>query len=114
VKSIRVLCVLAALSCFSLVGCGDDNSNDSGGNADLKAAVASCEKLCDAQEAKKCESGITISAADCKQFCQIINAYPASCAAKWKAYADCTDKQADACTAQTSCSAEQEAANSCK
>ncbi|HEY5956062.1 MAG TPA: hypothetical protein VIV60_05890 [Polyangiaceae bacterium] len=112
-KSIRLLCVLLALSPFTLIGCGDDSDN---GNADAKAYVASCEKLCAAQDAKKCDTGaFAVTVDDCKGFCQFVAGATGDCAAKYKAYGECTDKAEDACTAETTCSSQQEAAtNACK
>lgn len=112
-KSTRLICVLLALSPFTLIACGDDSSNDSGGNADAKAYLASCEKLCVAQDAKKCDTGgLTMTVEECKDWCQIATAMTGDCAAKYKAYGECTDKLEDVCTADTACSSQMEAASS--
>ena len=101
-----------SLSALMAVGCGDDSSSDSGGNADAKAYIASCEKLCVAQDTAKCDTGgMTITVADCKSLCQIAGGFTGDCATKYKLYGECTDKQTDVCAADTACATEMETAS---
>lgn len=112
--SIRQLCALTlSLSALLAIGCGDDNSDDNGGgNADAKAYIASCERLCVAQDAAKCDTGgLEMTVDDCKSLCQIGAGFTGDCAAKYKLYGDCTDKLTDVCTADTACSTEMETAS---
>jgi hypothetical protein len=112
-NSFRRFCVLGiSLTALSLVGCGDDSNNNSS-NADAQAYLASCQKLCDAQAAKACDTGgLTVTAADCKNLCQLATTMTGDCAAKYKAYGQCTDTAPDVCTADTTtCATQLSAAN---
>lgn len=95
------------------VGCSDDSSDDTdNGGSDAQAYVASCQNLCVKQDAAKCDTGgFTITVDDCKTLCQIAAGFTGDCAAKYKAYGECTDAQTDVCAADTNCTTQMQAAS---
>lgn len=114
-NSLKWFCAILSLSALSLPACGGDDKKDSGLSADAQAYLTSCQNLCVKQDTAKCTGAITMTLADCKDLCQVMaQALPANCAAKYKAYGLCTDNASDACTADTACSSQLEAANTCK
>jgi hypothetical protein len=112
VISIKQLCALGvSFSVLMVVGCSDDSS-DNGGNADAKAYITSCEKLCVAQDTAKCDTGgLTITVADCKTLCQLAAGFTGDCAAKYKLYGQCTDNLTDPCTADSACATQMDTAS---
>ena len=114
-NSLKWLCAVLSLSALSLPACGGDDKSSSSMNADAQAYLTSCQNLCVSQDTAKCTGAIVMSVADCKSLCQAFaESIPAACAAKYKAYGQCTDNGSDPCTADTACSTQLEAANTCK
>lgn len=113
-NSFKWLCAALALSALSLPACGGDDKKNSP-NPDAQAYLTSCQNLCVKQDTAKCTSVVTMTLADCKSLCDALSqAIPGTCAAKYKAYGQCTDNASDACTAETACSTQMEAANTCQ
>jgi len=111
VNSFKWLCAMFTLTTLCVPACGSDDSNKNNTNADAQAYLTSCQNLCVKMDTAKCTSAITISLADCKTLCQAASGMTGDCAAKYKAYGQCTDNATDPCTAESSCSTQMEAAS---
>jgi hypothetical protein len=111
VNSIKWLCAVLSLSALCLPACGSDDGNKNSTNADAQAYLTSCNNLCVKQDTAKCDTSGVFTLDDCKTFCQFANGMTGDCAAKYKAFGQCTDNASDPCTAETACSTQSEAAN---
>ena len=112
-NSIKWLCAVLSLSALCLPACGSDDGNKNSTNADAQAYLTSCNNLCVKQDTAKCDTGgFTITVDDCKTLCQgMVQGMTGDCAAKYKAYGQCTDGASDPCTADTTCSTQMQAAS---
>jgi len=88
---------------LGVVGCGSDDSNNSGNNS---AKLASCKQVCEKQAAASCPIAFPVD--DCKQICDAHSQASAACQDALKANSDCQLAQADICSG-SGCDAQENA-----
>jgi len=98
---IRNYAAIALLMAFALVGCGSEDDEGGGGDADGAAAKTACEAYCDATLG--CTEFAYLDVAECKsEECSMLDQTSGACAATMKNYYECVNAKTDKCD-ETGC-----------